>query len=148
MKKFIKNYWWLIAIAVFLWWRKKNRKNSTSKQETSETKTIFTPENAKTFIGKKVKLHVQEPKSLNPGAKWINALIFNEQDSIEQSYIYDGEIIEISSVIVKSPKERNIGLSGGNPYTDYSYTIYLPDGKHTTFFDNWLSDFLWFTIVD
>ena len=30
MKKFINDYWWLIAIAVFLWWRKKQRKPNKS----------------------------------------------------------------------------------------------------------------------
>ena len=36
MKKFIKNYWWLIAIAAFLWWRKnkgEKKGNETSLEE-------------------------------------------------------------------------------------------------------------------
>lgn len=149
MKKFINDYWWLIAIAVFLWWRKSHKETpATIQPKTGLTGLFFSPENAQAFAGKKVKLHIGKPPKMQPGANWDYSLIFNkENDPYGQTHIYNGETIEISRVKVRTPEERNIGLCGGSGYTDYEYTIYLPDGRFTSFADNW-SSFLSFEIVD
>lgn len=141
MKKFINDYWWLIAIAAFLWWRKNKEKigkdYATEPKTEPDTKPKTKPGNAldlTCLAGHRVQ--VSYPAGRNESLlllpEGLDYIPLGGGDygvrAIENGDILNIATVEKTSEDIKSPGNAlNLSIR-----RVYRYHARLTDGRHFT----------------
>lgn len=119
MKKFINDYWWLIAIAAFLWWRGRNKNTVKTTKEVPSKEPIYQ------FVGKKCQIHFSDKWAQYAGDRGAKGIQLNGKS---YSSLAEGDVFTISKIL----ETPNVTLAGNGwvsePFTRYD--VYLPDGRY------------------